>query len=94
MSLSWDLIKVHKGAVGQCSPGVVLGYMHCCKRDRAHGMVYLGGLGAMGVGHMWVRAEAWHGEYPGWDDAPEAESPFEAVWRAHPRLLAMEEERA
>ena len=74
--LTWDMVEVHKGAPGQCPPGGVLLYMHICGRDRAAGMVFLGGLGVMRVGHMW-QPEYGLREYPGWDDAPEMTYPGE-----------------
>jgi hypothetical protein len=43
-------------------------------RDRARNRVLLGGLGAMGVGQMWVEERDSHREYPGYDDAPEEDS--------------------
>jgi hypothetical protein len=74
--LTWDMIDVHKGAPGQCPPGSVLMYMHVCARDRARGMLFLGGLGSLRVGHMWqVDRPGELDEYPGYDDAPERECP-------------------
>lgn len=39
-------------------------------RTRGNNRVLLGGLGALGVGEMWVDFEERHTGYPGWDEAP------------------------
>lgn len=49
--------------------------------SRAPGQVLVSGLGAMGVGQMWVEEEERHKDYPGYDEAPvQAEAPKD-WWR-------------
>ena len=39
-------------------------------RDPVNHCILLGGLGAMGVGQMWVDEEPGHKAYPGYNEAP------------------------
>lgn len=41
-------------------------------RDSARDCVLVGGMGALGVGRMWVEREARHNSYPGISTAPES----------------------
>lgn len=47
-------------------------------KDSKKGRVLLGGLGAMGVGQMWMTMDHTRdSQRPGWDEAPEIDSPDE-----------------
>ena len=49
----------------------MVGHTHVIARDRLRGMVYLGGLGVMGVGRMWFQEQEYMADLDGWDGAPE-----------------------
>lgn len=51
-------------------------------KDTTTGMVYLAGLGCMGVGRMWSRASGWEDD-PTYAEAPESTCPDDIVrsWR-------------
>lgn len=44
-------------------------------RDRTLGRVFVGGLGALGVGEMWNEDSERYSDWPGYDEAPERKAP-------------------
>lgn len=42
---------------------------HVLMLNPSANQVLLGGLGALGVGTMWVDEQPYHSEYPGYDEA-------------------------
>ena len=46
---------------------------HIIAKNSEHKLVCIGGLGALGVGVMWVREERYHKDRQGYDTAPEQE---------------------
>jgi hypothetical protein len=73
-----EAIDHNRAVLADGGPRLTAAYQtYVAARDRARGQVLVGGLGAMGVGRMWVDERPEHARLPGYADAPEADSTSE-----------------